>query len=581
MNMGFKDNAIEEIKSRCNIVDVVGRQVVLKKTGNNHKGLCPFHNEKTPSFIVSEDRQMFTCFGCGATGDVIEFTQRIHNLDFPEAIEKLAGEYGIELGDSGFGTESKKAGLYELNREAAAFFYRKFSEGPNPALEYMQKRGLDAATLRKFGIGYADDQWQSLLEHFQAKGTDPAVLLELGLLSRSKDRYYDKFRDRVMFPIINTRGKVIGFGGRVLGEGNPKYLNSPESPVFQKKNNLYGLNLTRQDISKENSVILVEGYMDAVSLYQHGVRNVAATLGTALTVNQATMIKRYTDNIILAYDADQAGQAATLRGMDILYEAGCNVKVLLVSDGKDPDDFIRKNGKEAFLELVKDALPFADYKLYLLQKAYDLTTTDGSLRFLKEIAKVLRGLRPIEADYYIKKVAKQTNISEGAIKREVGDPKDPSVGDSNRTSGQAAQTDQKKAIPAAPQLQRNLLKLMLVKSAYIPKVQPYESVFQDQDCYRIYEIVRSLYKSDEEIDIKKLEDSLGEHELATLHHIMQTVQFADRDDRVFADCISHIKEIQRGKREEEIITLLSVLNDEGDNTAIIALTKELMELQRK
>jgi DNA primase len=308
---------------------------------------------------------------------------------------------------------------------------------------------------------------------------------------------------------------------------------------------------------------------------------VAATLGTALTVNQATMIKRYTDNIILAYDADQAGQAATLRGMDILYEAGCNVKVLLVSDGKDPDDFIRKNGKEAFLELVKDALPFADYKLYLLQKAYDLTTTDGSLRFLKEIAKVLRGLRPIEADYYIKKVAKQTNISEGAIKREVGDPKDPSVGDSNRTSGQAAQTDQKKAIPAAPQLQRNLLKLMLVKSAYIPKVQPYESVFQDQDCYRIYEIVRSLYKSDEEIDIKKLEDSLGEHELATLHHIMQTVQFADRDDRVFADCISHIKEIQRGKREEEIITLLSVLNDEGDNTAIIALTKELMELQRK
>ncbi|HPZ59821.1 MAG TPA: DNA primase, partial [Bacillota bacterium] len=388
--MGLSDNVIDEIKSRCNIVDVIGRVVSLKKTGSNHKGLCPFHNEKTPSFVVSEDKQIFTCFGCGVTGDVIEFTQRYNNLDFRGAIEKLAGEYGIDLGSNVFPGESQKTQLYEINREAATYFYRCFTERANRGAAYMQSRGLEPGVLRKFGIGYADDGWQSLYDFLKSKGYEDKELLNLGLVAKSKDRIYDKFRDRVMFPIINTRGKVVGFGGRAIGDGMPKYLNSQESLIFQKKNNLFGLNLTRQDINREDCAILVEGYMDVITLYQHGVRNVSASLGTALTENQAAMLKRYTKNIVLAYDGDEAGQSAALRGMDILYAAGGNVKVLQLPDGKDPDEFIRKNGREAFLERIEQALPFMDFKLQHIKKQVDLNTTEGSVTFLKEAARALR-----------------------------------------------------------------------------------------------------------------------------------------------------------------------------------------------
>jgi DNA primase len=578
--MGFNENIVDEIKSRCNIVDVIGRHVVLKKTGNNHKGLCPFHNEKTPSFVVSEDKQIFTCFGCGATGDVIEFTRRYNNLDFHEAIERLASEYGVELSNSSFATEVKKTILYDINREAAAYFYRSFTQSANAGYEYMQKRGLEPATLRRFGIGYADSSWNGLYDHFVSKGTDVEQLLSLGLISNSKGKNYDKFRDRVIFPIINTRGKVIGFGGRAIADGTPKYLNSPESSVFQKKNNLYGLNLTRQDINREDLAILVEGYMDAVSLYQHGVRNVAASLGTALTENQAAMLKRYTGNVVLAYDSDEAGQVATLRGMDILHAAGCSVKVLTLTEGKDPDDFIKKNGRDGFLELVKQAMPFADYKIHLLNKKYDLKTTDGSLAFLKAAAAILRTLGPMEADIYIKKIAGQAKISEGAIRQEVYGEGSKAFDRPTLVSRSKKQYDQNNQDDMRTRIQHNLIKLMLVKSSYVPKVRPYEYVFLDSTPYRIYEIILSLYREDSEIDVRKIADSIEEQEINVLNHILDNVQFADRDSQVFEDCVLQIRRMATQKREEEIIQLLSILNDENDSDNILALTKELMELQQ-
>ncbi|MDR3296083.1 MAG: DNA primase [Clostridiales Family XIII bacterium] len=310
--MGIGENIVDEIKSKCNIVDVIGRQVALKKTGGNHKGLCPFHSEKTPSFIVSETKQRFTCYGCGAAGDVIEFVQRSQNLTFMEAAEKLAEEYGIEMRRDAFDTEKKRVAYYEINKTAAAFFYRAFRSRRNPALTYMAGRGIDDTTLKKFGVGYADGEWRSLCEHLLQKETDEKLLLELGIVSKSKDRIFDRFRDRVMFPIINTREKIVGFGGRILGDGAPKYLNSSESRVFKKKDNLYALNLTRQEIGKADQAILVEGYMDVISLYRHGVMNVTASLGTALTPEQAAMLKRYTDNVVIAYDSDEAGLGAAL-----------------------------------------------------------------------------------------------------------------------------------------------------------------------------------------------------------------------------------------------------------------------------
>jgi DNA primase len=576
--MGFSDNnIIDEIKSRCNIVDVIGRLVPLKKTGSNHKGLCPFHNEKTPSFVVSEDKQIFTCFGCGATGDVIEFTQRYHNLDFRGAIEKLSGEYGIDLGESGFGGESKKALLYEINREAAAYFYRCFTERANPAAVYMQSRGLEPGILRKFGIGYADDRWHSLYDFLTSKGYDAKTLLSLGLVAESNNRIYDKFRDRVMFPIINTRGKVVGFGGRAIGDGTPKYLNSQESLVFQKKNNLFGLNLTRQDINREDCAILVEGYMDVITLYQHGVRNVSASLGTALTENQAAMLKRYTKNIVLAYDGDEAGQAAALRGMDILYAAGCNVKVLHLPDAKDPDEFIRKYGRDAFLEQVKQALPFMDYKLQHLKKQVDLNTTEGNVTFLKEAARALKLVSPVEAETYIKKVASETGISEGAFRLEV-------FGSGYRTAPKqqtVASRQHKGDGFGGTMLERNLIGLMLLKSSYVPQIEPYKDAFETAACSRIYEMIRSLYKPDEEIDFQKLADSLDEEANSILTRISETVQFADRDDQVFAECIAHIQATEKMRREEELIKILSILDDEKDKEMILKLSKELMDIQKE
>ena len=238
----YRNNTVDEIKSRCNIVDVIGRAVPLKKAGRNYKGLCPFHNEKTPSFVVSEDKQIFTCFGGGAKGDVIAFVEKYYNLDFIGAVEMLAKEYGIEI-TGNFGSNKDNEELYEINRIAARFFYRALRERVNPGYDYMKSRGISEETMNEFGIGYADGQWESLFEHMKGQNIDPVKLERLGLITSSKGKYYDKFRDRVIFPIINTRGKVIGFGGRIIGEGMPKYLNSPESAVFLKKNNLYGLNL--------------------------------------------------------------------------------------------------------------------------------------------------------------------------------------------------------------------------------------------------------------------------------------------------------------------------------------------------
>ncbi|MBQ1288792.1 MAG: DNA primase, partial [Erysipelotrichaceae bacterium] len=328
-------NIVDEIKSRCNIVDVIGRVVTLKKAGANYKGLCPFHNEKTPSFIVSETKQIFKCFGCGESGDVITFVEKYYNLDFKGAAEMLARDYGIDL-TGAFANQGNKKELYNINREAARYFFKALRAKDNPGYRYMAGRGITNDTLREFGIGYADDNWTSLTDYLTGKGFDPKTLYELGLVSRSdKGRYYDKFRNRVIFPIINTAGEIIGFGGRVIDKGEPKYLNSSESKAFQKKNNLYGINLAKNYIAKDDCIVLVEGYMDVISLYQAGIKNVAASLGTALTPNQASLIKRYTKNVILSYDADNAGQLAADRGLDILYNEGLKAKVLKVPEGKD------------------------------------------------------------------------------------------------------------------------------------------------------------------------------------------------------------------------------------------------------
>ena len=574
--MSAGNNTVDEIKSRCNIVDVIGRVVPLKRAGSNYKGRCPFHNEKTPSFVVSETKQIFTCFGCGATGDVIGFVKQYYQLDFMQAIEKLADEYGITL-QKGFRKKENKEEAYRINREAAKFFFKSFRSGENPGSAYMKQRGINADILYQFGIGYADGQWDSLYQYLTKLGFKKEKLLELGLISQSKGKYYDKFRNRVMFPIMNTGGKIIGFGGRIVGEGMPKYLNSQESSVFLKKNNLYGLNITKQEIQKSDQAILVEGYMDVISLYQNGVKNVSASLGTALTENQTRLLKHYTNNIVLSYDADEAGVKAALRGLDILHREHCRAKVLHLSEGKDPDEFVKKNGKLAFLKLADRALPYADYKLSLLRKEYDLNATEDRVSFLKGAAKILRELSPVEADIYIKKLAAETNISEGAIRLEV-------MGNNNeKPIFEGARIRQKKAEETTGELtalEKNIIRLLVQNSSYYPKIRSYEQlIFTAESSRNIYKGIKQLYEEHEEIDIDMLQDLLDIEDADVLRDIMENVKLAHQEEKIFSDCIRTVQMQELEHKEQELIMRLSMADEEENTEMIRELTQELMKIQ--
>ncbi len=571
-------NIVDEIKSRCNIVDVIGRVVPLKKAGSNYKGVCPFHNEKTPSFVVSETKQIFTCFGCGATGDVLAFVTRYYNLDFKGAVEMLAKEYGISL-EGAFKGNKNNDELYEINRQAARFFFKALREKANPGYTYMKNRGISEDTLNKFGIGYADDQWDSLYKHLKGLGYSEDKLMDLGLISKSKDRYFDKFRGRVIFPIMNTSGKVIGFGGRIIGDGEPKYLNSQESGVFQKKFNLYGLNLAGKEVRNEDSIVLVEGYMDVVSLYQHGIRNVSASLGTALTENQARLIKRYTKNVVLSYDADQAGQNAALRGLDILYNEGCRAKVLKVTDGKDPDEFIKKNGKIAFKELIKNALPYGDFKLGMAKSKYDLSDQQDRIDFLRDAVGILRGMKPVEADIYIKKLAEETGISEGAIRFEYSGNNSQDKGSTVYRDESSDNDFQQKEIPLVEQ---DLLKLMLIDKNFADLPSDINKIaFESYAGRVIYEKIMSLKNNDNHVDLNKLTDNLDEETLKQLDVVKEKIIPHGREMAIYDECIGQIRKRELKAKEAQIIMQLSMADEEENHDDIIKLTQQLMDIQKK
>ena len=410
------DTFTDDLKAQLNIVDIIGREVALKKSGSNYMGLCPFHSEKTPSFSVNEGKQFYHCFGCGKSGDVIGFVQEYYKLPFVEAVEKLASENGIKLPERrSSGPKIDYDKYHGINAKAARFFYNSLGIRGNKGLAYLKKRGLSKETITAFGLGYAPASGHALVDHLRKEGVSDDDMLKLGLANKGRNGIYDKFRDRVMFPIISTQDKVIGFGGRAIGDYKPKYLNSPESEIFLKKNNLFGLNLTKKEIDKEQRAIIVEGYMDMISLYQNGVRNVAASLGTALTINQARLLCRYSKNIVLSYDSDSAGINAALRGIDVINEAGGKPRVMNVTDGKDPDDFVKAHGREAFLQLADNAVPATDYKLRLARRGFDLQNDRDVLEYIEKVVPVLRELGPVEQDMYVRKLSSEFGISESAI----------------------------------------------------------------------------------------------------------------------------------------------------------------------
>ena len=443
----------------------------------------------------------------------------------------------------------------------------------------MKNRGLDDAILKKFGIGYADEKWDSLYTYFKNKGVDEKILLELGLISESKGKYYDKFRNRVMFPIINTSGKVIGFGGRAIGDDNPKYLNSPENKVFQKKNNLYALNTTKQDIGKDGYAILVEGYMDAISLYQGGVRNVAASLGTALTENQTKLLKRYTKSVVLSYDADAAGQNAAMRGIEILNKEDCKVRVLHVTDGKDPDEFIKKNGREAFLKLIDGALPYIDYKLNFIQKDMDLNTDEGKIDYIKAAAGILKELSPVEADVYIRKLSKTLRIAEGAIKMEI---MGNTTGGSRNSQPAVQRSHRAEDVQEEmSSLEANILKTLLMNPQLTEKLLDYSEIMSSAPARKVTDILFELYGLNGDFHMNQLTDRLEPEESEQLIRNLNNIVIAGNEEQVFEECVNTWQIQRLTAREQDLITRLSLADEENNTDVIRQLTLELMEVQKE
>lgn len=414
---------LEEIRERCDLVEVISAHVSLRKSGRTLKGLCPFHNEKTPSFHVDPERQTWKCFGCGEYGDVFSFVQKIDNQTFPEAVELLAKKFGItiERSERAAREYSEKERILRANNLACLFF-RSMLEKSAKAKEYLARRELTQASIENYKLGYAPENWDSLLNYLTREKVSTADAVKAGLI-RPRDNstgFYDYFRDRLIFPIVDTSDRVLGFGGRVMGEGEPKYLNSPETPVFIKNRTLYGLNIARREIPKLDKVLIVEGYMDVIAAQEAGFVNTVATLGTALTEEHVTVIGRFTRNVVLSFDADSAGMKAALRSAPIFEREGFNIRILTMPKGEDPDSILRGGDSARFAELIEKAIPSADFKVKLVLMKYDLKTDEGKASALKEAALILAELdSEIERERLIRLLARyHPNFSSGTARAE-------------------------------------------------------------------------------------------------------------------------------------------------------------------
>ena len=423
--MRLSDSFLEELRSRVDIESVISPYVNLRRRGKNLVGLCPFHNEKTPSFTVYPENDSFYCFGCGVGGDVITFVRRIENLDYLEAVRMLADRAGMALPEDGFDDSmaKRRTAVLEANRAAAKFFHAELmSERGREALDYFLGRGLTIETIRHFGLGYAPDNWSALKNHLNQKGFDDTLLENANLLRRSekngKVNYYDNFRNRIMFPIIDPRGNVIAFGGRVMDDSKPKYINTSDTLVYKKSNGVFALNFAKN--GNDGKLIVAEGYMDVIALHQAGFTNAVACLGTALTKEQANLLSRYAKEVLISYDSDEAGQKATARAINIFSSTGLEVRVLRLSGGKDPDEIIRKYGAQRFRDIIEGAANDTEYRILRAREGIDISSDDGKLKFLSLAADILAELSsPIEVDIYASRLARELDVDKTALTAQV------------------------------------------------------------------------------------------------------------------------------------------------------------------
>ena len=499
------EEKIAEIKDAASIVDIISNYVSLKKVGNNHKGLCPFHSEKTPSFVVNEEKQIFHCFGCNAGGNVFSFLMKMDNLSFIESVMGLAKQYGIHIPkiretDTDKKETLKREYLFKLNELAANYYHTllvKEEEGQK-ARKYLTKRGISSDVIDAFMLGYAMDSWDSLFNYLLEKEVSPSNVSEVGLIIPKKTKgFYDRFRGRIIFPIINVQGRVVGFGGRVLDDSLPKYLNSPESIIYNKGNCLYGINVAKDFIRDNDSVIIVEGYLDLLSLNQYDIKNVVATLGTSLTSSHVSTLKRYTKNIITIFDADDAGEKAATRSLDNFLKEGVSPKIALLPSDFDPDSFIRKSGKKAFEKIIADSIPLVEFVTNEAIKKHDSSSMEGKIRIIQEISPLLSKIESrLERDIYIQELSRRLDVKESTIVLQLKNTK--------RRPIELQRQDNK--IMDKDLAERILLQLMLTKKEVIQKIRD-EAVIEDFNNIRykkIASLILSMFDKEKDVDPAKI-----------------------------------------------------------------------------
>lgn len=588
----FNPEWIEEVRNRNDIVEVIGEYIRLKPSGRNFVALCPFHNEKTPSFSVSPDKQIYHCFGCGAGGNVISFIMAMEKIDFVEAVKLLAKRVGmsipIEQGRGHSAALDAREIMYRINTEAARYFHRCFrSDEGKKARKYLLSRGVSPKTMIRFGLGFATPEWDGLKRFLLARGYTEKQLLACGLIvpSKAEGKSYDRFRNRIIFPIFDIRKRIIGFGGRVLDSSLPKYLNTPETVLFHKGSTLYAIDAISK-IRELDSVIVVEGYMDAVMLHQYGIENAVASLGTALTAEHAKLIKRYTDKVIICYDGDAAGKKATGRGLDILLNQGLDVYVLALPDGLDPDEFIRQYGTDVFIERVKAAKPWLDYSLDILASRYDITTDYGKTAFAKEAVRLVESINdPMQRDLYLKSIERYSGVSLQVLYR---------YSDQHKTAGHATKDIKTEStvvhkLSAAQKAEQELLSVMANRPDMMPSIMQRISAedFEDGVHRKIFEMMSQRYKNGETLmPAAILSYFLADEDEKKVISIFTSELKYDNINKFVEQCINTIKRNKIAMKRQilcqQVDNLASVGNQEVLNKLleqISALDKALLELK--
>lgn len=587
--MRYSDDIIEEVRMKNDIVDVISQYVKLTRKGNSYFGLCPFHNEKTPSFSVTPSKQMYYCFGCGAGGNVFTFVMEYENFTFGEALKYLADRAGVELPKIEYSKEAKakaerKAQLLEINKQAAQYFYYQLRrENGRNAHDYLTGRGLGEETIRKFGLGYSDKYSDDLYKFLKSKNYSDELLRESGLFNTDERHgMYDKFWNRVIFPIMDVNNRVIGFGGRVMGDGKPKYLNSPETKIFDKSRNLYGLNIART--TRKNYLILCEGYMDVIAMHQAGFTNAVASLGTALTSGHASLLKRYTQEVLLLYDSDEAGIRAALRGIPILREAGVNSRVVSLKPYKDPDEFIRNEGPEAFEERLNQAMDSFMFRVHAAESEFQMSEPQGQNRFFQQCAQMLLELGDeLERNLYIEAIVKEYRrygISVDDLRKRVNTLAMKGTPAEKRIQPKSAASQQPKKESAAQKAQKLLLTWLVTYPGIFDTVEKYISP-EDFVVPLYRQVAQMLYDQHEEGDVNPAKllnaftDSEEQREVSSLFNATIHLENEEEQQRAFADTILRIKDESLKERNRNLDP-----SDMNGLLDIIKAKKELEELGR-